>query len=526
MDKTILLVIDGASYVILKEIINELPNIRDIANTGIFGEMESVYPALTPVALASLFTGVNPESHGVNGNKIFVRGRSISKPISAFSSYSLQVEPIWSTLSKHGYKVLVGSAPQALPDRWKLESLLLFDPYRAKIKGCSEPLLLSEGERKYLSSTFIVKRADNGFIVSLDGNENVVDQNSWVGPIEANVECREVDFTAIFWLKAFSRGVYVTPFVYFQSNWSNREEKKLVWENVFKRTPPILDGDYRSLERGLITFDEYLQTLEASSKFFTVYNTYLLDAFQWDFAIVYTPIIDNIQHLLYGVDDQFRHIKQAYAMVDNFVGIVKDRCDNLFLVSDHGIAKVKKKIHLNLILREMNLLHMDGDGIDEKKTKAYYGGGGAIRVNLRGRERNGVVSRREFPRLINYIVSQLERVIEDNESIFQTIIANETPAGDREGDITFTIRKGYAVSNTLYASEAIENVKPYVSVSGDHGFFRDEDFRGIVIVKMRNVKAHRNLKIKIIDIAPTILKLYNIQKTLDGKVLEEIFNGK
>ncbi|WP_252896592.1 alkaline phosphatase family protein [Metallosphaera hakonensis] len=148
--KILLVVVDGLAYHLTERFIHQLPTFQELMERGIYGPLESTYPSITPVALASLFTGATPKTHGVVSPRIFVKGRRIQSSISAFSSSSLLVDPIWVDLGKRGYKVIVTSAPQALPDKWKLDNVVLFDPYKAKIKKCSESSILKEGENEFL----------------------------------------------------------------------------------------------------------------------------------------------------------------------------------------------------------------------------------------------------------------------------------------------------------------------------------------------------------------------------------------
>ena len=72
--RALLIIIDGLSYELLEKYRDELPNIRTLINEGAYGRLDSVFPALTPVAIASLITGVTPKTHGITAPKIFVRG--------------------------------------------------------------------------------------------------------------------------------------------------------------------------------------------------------------------------------------------------------------------------------------------------------------------------------------------------------------------------------------------------------------------------------------------------------------------
>jgi len=142
---------------------------------------------------------------------------------------------------------------------------------------------------------------------------------------------------------------------------------------------------------------------------------------------------------------------------------------------------------------------------------------------LKNREKNGIVSPKEFPKLVRYIVRNLENLIgeENNERIFTSIIEKETPASDGEGDIYITgISENYGISSLAKKDlNVIEKVKEYRMTSGEHGYFRKDDLYGIIIAYNKNLKIRKSyINAKIIDIAPTILKLFNIENVkMDGK---------
>lgn len=530
--KVLLIVIDGFSYYLFERFRYNLETLNYLAENGIYGKLESVFPSLTPVALASLFTGVNPQVHGIIGPKMSAKGRKLSNPLSAYDSNSLLVDPMWVTLAKKGYKVLITSAPQALPDKWKLKNLILFDPYKAKLKHCSKGYLIKEGSNNILGKEWVVRKSDNRFIITYpstsSNNQIELNKNEWSRPIEFYSYCKDKEVKGVTILHARDDDIYITPPAFFINTWSNSQELlEKVWNNVILKVGMVLDGDYKSLNLGLINFDEYMKTVELANQFFREYSMFLLKNTDWDFAVTYLPIVDNLQHLVYGIDDgkALDILLWAYKMSDSFVHDQLGLADYTIICSDHGITKVKKRVYVNKILEKINVLKIDNEkGIDWNHSKAYYLGGGHIRINLRGRENNGIVSREEFPKLVNYIAKNLEK-IEDKESgerVFTTIIVKEIPSNNREGDIIINISDSFSISSDTREHEIIENVVPYKTITADHGYYRREDLFGILIIyNSNNKKGKRINNMKIIDIAPTILKIFGISSEMktDGKVL-------
>ncbi len=67
-EKILLIVLDGLSVTILREVLREL----DLWSLDLF-ELTSVFPSTTPSALASISTGLEPSQHGIIGNLIYIR---------------------------------------------------------------------------------------------------------------------------------------------------------------------------------------------------------------------------------------------------------------------------------------------------------------------------------------------------------------------------------------------------------------------------------------------------------------------
>jgi Uncharacterized conserved protein len=97
------------AFHVVEKIRNKLPTINELISKGFFGKLESVFPSLTPIALASLVTGNTPKVNGVTAPKIFVKDKPLSNELSAYSSDPLKTDPLWVYLSKNGYNTLVTS---------------------------------------------------------------------------------------------------------------------------------------------------------------------------------------------------------------------------------------------------------------------------------------------------------------------------------------------------------------------------------------------------------------------------------
>jgi predicted AlkP superfamily phosphohydrolase/phosphomutase len=105
-------------------------------------------------------------------------------------------------------------------------------------------------------------------------------------------------------------------------------------------------------------------------------------------------------------------ITESYRALDRLVGDVMQRHvrpgDTLIVCADHGFQPFRRQVHLNNWLAREGYLALKPDVkredagyldyVDWSKTRAYALGLGGIYVNLRGREREGIVSPAECRR--------------------------------------------------------------------------------------------------------------------------------
>jgi len=116
------------------------------------------------------------------------------------------------------------------------------------------------------------------------------------------------------------------------------------------------------------------------------------------------------EHPLYRKEDaeKYSHvIDDYYRRMDTILGKLLKEVDSdtaLMVFSDHGFTTFRRSVHLNSWLVENGFMKLtktitkeDKDGgalfqfVDWKNTKAYSLGFGSIYLNIKGRERHGIV---------------------------------------------------------------------------------------------------------------------------------------
>lgn len=112
--RTLLVGLDAGCLPVLEPLFESgaLPNLRSVFENGTNGPLESQTPPWTPSAWPSLYTGVNPGKHGVFG-------------FLSFDGYDWDVvndthvreQTLWELLDHHGYSSVVVNAPVTHPPR-------------------------------------------------------------------------------------------------------------------------------------------------------------------------------------------------------------------------------------------------------------------------------------------------------------------------------------------------------------------------------------------------------------------------
>ncbi len=264
---------------------------------------------------------------------------------------------------------------------------------------------------------------------------------------------------------------------------------------------------------------------------------------------------DIIQHMFWRYIDSGHPLYEAsapqeykntiadwYKKLDGVVGKVLQatgKDDTLIVFSDHGFDTHRRSVHVNSWLRQNGYLELKNPekkygedllwDIDWSKTKAYAIGFGAIYINQKGREKNGIVNPGpETENLKKEITEKLEKWTDEKyktsivkkiyarEKIFSGKYAKDLPdlyAGFNIGYVASWQTALGAVPETLIE----DNLKKW---SGSH-LFDPELVPGIFFSNFRIKKENPSLY----DLTPTILFLTGYDKEklkeldLDGKSL-------
>lgn len=472
--KIIVIGLDGATWDILKPWIinNKLPNMNKMMKNGCYGSMESTIPFVTPPAWTSMVTGKNPGNHGVFDFFDIERTENGLK-MNLYSSKSKKSKELWDYIDG---KSIVVNVPLTYPPR-KINGIMVTGMYTPDIKH---------------------------------------------------------DFT--YPKKIKNEIIYLFPDYKTELDWEIYQNKK---DDFFK--------------------DLYRMTEERKKLFWYFYRM------NWSLFFFVFIGTDRLQHFTCDEVD----LLEYYRYLDNFLGEViksiQGKNINLFLVSDHGFAKIKKRLTINSFLIKEKYLRPLNDkkrnflrtfGLNREKIKETL-----IRYNL-------IESYKKLPPIISHFFSKnipgkthpiydfdlknskavmfgsgciyflggkkfIKQEIEEEiirklenlknpdngDNIIDKVFRkDEIYSGkylNKAPDLLILPKKGYSIENSIskYFIEEPQFKK------ADHAL------NGIFLAYGPNIKVGKEINIKIYDVTPTILHIFNIPipKDMDGRVLKEIF---
>jgi predicted AlkP superfamily phosphohydrolase/phosphomutase len=231
-------------------------------------------------------------------------------------------------------------------------------------------------------------------------------------------------------------------------------------------------------------------------------------------------------------------ISDVYIKMDGIVAKVLEKVDSdtsLYIISDHGFKTFRLAMNVNSWLREEGYLVFEEGkdscdkffrGVDWNKSKAYALGLSGIYINLKGREKKGIVEPgAPYEQLQKEIIDKIldYRDPETGEKLlYRTFKFQNIYEGDytnNSPDIVLGFHPGYRVSWKTALGGAPKPIveKNGANWSGDHCM--DPSFVPGVFLSNKQFK---NNQPDITDLAPTVLNEFGLEipEGMDGKVLQ------
>jgi len=489
--KVILVGLDGATWDLIEPWADagKLPAFSKLMQQGVWGELESTTPPISPSAWTSIYTGVNPGKHGITN---FFKTRKNSYLYQPISSGDRKARAIWQILSDYGRKSIIINTPFTYPPD-AIAGIM--------ITGFGTPSLRSnfvypERYKERLLNKFPHFAGDFGDEALILGERRKV-----------IVKTKEI----------FDSQIEVARHLL------NSEPYELCVV-VFRAHEPLQHFFWEDKDL-LLTFYQEVDS----------FLKYLID-----------DIMDENSTLIMVSDHGFQRV-ESYIRVNNWLEqlglfkINKSFKGNLAILEK--LSGIIVKLGLDGLVREvfrgglagriMSIIPSSSFGylsdVDWHNTKAFYvdGSEGLIRINLKGRETQGAVDSDEYENVRELITGELYNLADSNtkRKVISAVFRKEDIfSGELHDvpDIVLIPERGYCLSGQYDYSGKIFDYQRAQERRGEH------DRRGIFLSYGHEVNKGKITGARVHDVAPTILDMLGlpVPEFMDGRVLGILSGGK
>jgi len=482
MIKLIVVGIDGANWELVNPWIEEgiLPNIKKLKENGCFADHSSCLPPVTYPNWKCYSTGKNPGKLGVFR---FDHIDCNKKNFTIHNSRSFKSKEFWDYMNLSGIKAGIINMPTTYPPR-KINKFLISggpDASESKYRSDISKYTYPEDLEKYLEEKFDYKVHPHPYLSSKKDGEQEI--NSILNLIDLRfkvginlLEKEKVDFLQItlFYINALQHFFW------------NKEPVKRAWIKIDENIGKLLDKT-----DNIILMSDH-GCCEIKKVFFIN---------RWLEKEGYLKTKKTTDDYLYSLGlSKERLLKIANTLkITNFLNKIIPESILQIFPREEGI-KGKRKL----------------DKIIWEKTIALGSNQGPIYLNM---DKNSP----DYEKYRNEIIKKLEEVKnpETGLKIFKKVYKAEEiyngPYLKDAPDLMIDQKEGFHVSEGMGNGKLISNSGNWEADNKTTGFF---------LAHGKDIKKDgEQPKIKILDIAPTILHLFNVPvpEDIDGNVLKNIF---
>lgn len=299
--------------------------------------------------------------------------------------------------------------------------------------------------------------------------------------------------------------------------------------------------DTKAYKEGFFTPQEFMTQAHYVNDTLTRQFEHVLKTYQGGLLFYYFGGVDQVSHMMWRTLDpghpgykpeidapMANVIPDLYQTFDRIVGMALERApkDALVIVmSDHGFASWRRAFNLNTWLKEQGYLtpldpNRKNDpgyfaNFDWSRTRAYGFGLNGLYINLRGRERDGIVDSTQRLALMKELEQKLLATIDPatgQHAVTRVYLREDTyqDGGYREigPDIQVGYAKGTRISNESATGALTEHlIDDNLSAwSGDH-CMDHEAVPGVLFTNRPLKKKATSLK----DLAAAVLAEYGVE---------------
>jgi predicted AlkP superfamily phosphohydrolase/phosphomutase len=501
MRRALVIAIDGATLDLIGPWAQEgqLPHLARLIQRGAHGHLQSTIPPITGAAWSTFQTGVNPGKHGVFD---WLTRQAKSYQLVPISSRSIRRQVLWEYLSAQGLRVGVIGVPVSYPAR-AINGFMLTD------------LLTPEGE-------------DYAFPPGLRS-----EIEARVGRYPVMPDHWRGRHAAARWLRnlkaSLAQRMKIARYLLEHWPWDFLMVHIMETDSVQHQMWHLLDGEERAVYRahgvsGNPILEIYQQADAAIGELIeSAPDATVFVLSDHGFGPLHYNIHLNCWLLHHGYLRLRRNPATLIKHLGFQLGLTAHRLNYL--------AEELRQLERGARLRHIEVHRLFGrvflsmQNIDWEQTRAYsYGNVGQVFLNLRGREPQGCVARREAEALLNQIAHELQELknpLNGERAIARVYRKEEIYHGDhldRAADLILAPADHYMAIGT---SEFLANreITPAYAGSGWHRM------EGVFIAAGEAIRRGSISHLSIVDMFPTLVCAMGLLPPpgLDGKACTAIF---
>jgi predicted AlkP superfamily phosphohydrolase/phosphomutase len=521
MPKVLIIGLDGGTFDLIRPWVDEgkLPNIARVMQSGANGNLRSTIPPMTFPAWNAFMTGKNPGKHGVFD---FMERKDGTYELEIKNAGHRKSETIWKIASRHGKRCAIMGVPVTYPPE-EINGIM--------ISGFDAPVL--DERIMYPREVFHELKDKVGqYIVSADFTKHL--------------RAGRIDDTVKSFFVAIDRKAETAKYILKREAWD-------LFMIVFGETDAAIHYFWKYHDRHSPQRSKKPSKNPSFDPIYEIYNRVdkrigeILEMVSGE-----TVVIMMSDHGAGGAGDKVVYLNRFLESR----GLLRFKNLPLITYFNKNLDKLKASVRTLLPKKLLKHLRFNPKGmglkwesklrfssIDWLNTKVYaeetpyYPN---LRVNLVGREPDGIVEKNEYRELLIRTIFLLKEWIDPESGgrvVNEAYIREDLYHGDYTGSapdiiISWNLDRGYSyLYRPSFLSKKgllIERMSTKEVEMSDYMFNRSGSHRdeGIFVIAGKAIKATASVdNARILDLAPTILYLLDIPipGDMDGRVLLECF---
>jgi predicted AlkP superfamily phosphohydrolase/phosphomutase len=295
----------------------------------------------------------------------------------------------------------------------------------------------------------------------------------------------------------------------FQEDYSARKNGVFLDDEFLRQANMVL-------EERLALFDQAIENYDDGLLFFYFSSSDLQSHMFWWNSDDKHPIRSDAEARKY-----FAHVRRLYQKLDSVIGELVDRYGGqatIMVMSDHGFANFGRQFNLNSWLRAWGYLGPPDctsimQNVDWSQTVAYGLGINGLYLNMKGRERDGIVEPSEQREtLLTELIDRLEAVTDtEGQKVIRGVYRSDKIYSGNATELAPDLIIGYSRGYRASWATCLGDLTDEILLDNDSAWSADHcaDALEVPGVLFSN-RPIRGQAPSLVDLAPTILAEFGL----------------